>query len=147
MAMANVSTGLYVLAGMHVNGYIAMMKTERFEMRANPEFLKLIDEWRRSQPDLPPRAEAVRRIVETALSSSEPPTLSVLLREWFTANPERHPEFGFDGSISVEQCVAALLNDRYQSPVVPAKQMIELFNNEADPIAKQIVALLERVAR
>jgi len=55
---------------MHVNGYIAMMKTERFEMRANPEFLKLVDEWRRSQPDLPPRAEAVRRIVETALSSS-----------------------------------------------------------------------------
>lgn len=34
-----------------------------FEMRVDPEFLELVDEWRRQEPDLPSRAEAIRRIV------------------------------------------------------------------------------------
>lgn len=123
------------------------MKTERFEMLANPDFLKLVDDWRRSQPDIPPRAEAIRRIVVNALDTAEAPSLSALVRNWFVANPARLSLFGFDGSITVEDAVAALLNDRYQSPVIPAKLMLEAFQHEADPIAKQIVALLQRLAR
>ena len=38
--------------------------TERFEMRVTKAFLKVVDEWRRKQPDLPSRAEAIRRLVE-----------------------------------------------------------------------------------
>ena len=34
-----------------------------FEMRVDPEFLELVDEWRRMEPDMPSRAEAIRRIV------------------------------------------------------------------------------------
>jgi len=44
-------------------------KTERFEMRVASAFLAAIDEWRRKQPDLPSRAEAIRRLVEQALKS------------------------------------------------------------------------------
>jgi hypothetical protein len=47
-------------------------KTERFEMRVEASFLAAIDEWRRHQPDLPPRAEAIRRLVDQALKASDP---------------------------------------------------------------------------
>jgi hypothetical protein len=42
-------------------------KTERFEMRVPASFLKMVDDWRRKQEDLPPRAEAIRRLVELGL--------------------------------------------------------------------------------
>jgi len=45
----------------------APTKSERFEMLVDPAFLRRIDDWRRKQPDLPSRAEAIRRLVEQAL--------------------------------------------------------------------------------
>jgi hypothetical protein len=44
-------------------------KTERFGMVVEPEFLEAIDDWRRKQPELPSRAEAIRRLVKLALQS------------------------------------------------------------------------------
>lgn len=38
-----------------------------FQMRLNEEFLAKIDNWRRMQPDMPHRSEAIRRLVESAL--------------------------------------------------------------------------------
>ena len=46
------------------------MKTERFEMRMDRETLENVDTWRADQPDLPSRAEAVRRLVDTGLAIS-----------------------------------------------------------------------------
>ncbi len=43
-------------------------KTERFEMRLDQETLEKVDTWRAHQADLPSRAEAFRRLVETGLS-------------------------------------------------------------------------------
>lgn len=40
-----------------------------FLMRVDQGFLDEIDAWRRAQPDLPPRAEAIRRLVRVALHS------------------------------------------------------------------------------
>jgi uncharacterized protein len=45
------------------------MKTERFEMRISEELLASIDEWRRHEPDIPPRAEAIRRLVQIGLKA------------------------------------------------------------------------------
>jgi len=42
-------------------------KPTRFELRLPPELGDEIDEWRRIQPDLPPRAEAARRLIEIGL--------------------------------------------------------------------------------
>jgi len=36
-------------------------------MRASPQLIKAIDEWRRRQPDLPSRSEAARRLLEHRL--------------------------------------------------------------------------------
>ena len=37
-----------------------------FQMRVSEHFLRIVDEWRRGQTDLPSRAEAIRRLVELA---------------------------------------------------------------------------------
>ena len=44
-------------------------KSERFEMRLEPETIHEIDEWRRRQADLPSRAEAIRRLVDLGLKA------------------------------------------------------------------------------
>jgi hypothetical protein len=45
-------------------------KTHPFQMRVSPEWLAVIDEWRRAQPDIPSRAEAIRRLVEKGIDPS-----------------------------------------------------------------------------
>jgi hypothetical protein len=47
-----------------------------FQMRASEEFLRRIDDWRREQPDLPSRAESIRRLVEIALNPSPTPKVA-----------------------------------------------------------------------
>ena len=44
-------------------------KPTRFELRLPPELGDHIDEWRRSVPALPPRAEAARRLIEFGLKA------------------------------------------------------------------------------
>lgn len=43
-------------------------KTSRFIFSAEPSLLARIDKWRAKQPDLPTRAEAVRRLITQALN-------------------------------------------------------------------------------
>jgi hypothetical protein len=47
-------------------------KSITFQLRASPAFLKLLDDWRRKQDDLPSRSEAVRRLVEAGAGSDKP---------------------------------------------------------------------------
>lgn len=42
---------------------------EMISTRVQPELLKQIDEWRRQQPDLPSRPEAMRRLAAKALGT------------------------------------------------------------------------------
>lgn len=44
-------------------------KSERFQMRVAPSFWQAIDEWRRKQPDIPSRAEAIRQLVDAGLKA------------------------------------------------------------------------------
>jgi len=47
-------------------------KSERFELRLEQDTLDRVDAWRREQGDLPSRAEAIRRLVETGLNAATP---------------------------------------------------------------------------
>lgn len=47
-----------------------MVRSERFEMRLDSALMDQIDEWRDRQSDVPSRAEAVRQLLEYALSGS-----------------------------------------------------------------------------
>jgi len=42
-------------------------KSTTIQMRVSDEFLRLVDDWRRTQPDIPSRSEAIRRLVEAGV--------------------------------------------------------------------------------
>ena len=44
-----------------------------FQMRVSESFLRMVDDWRRSQTDIPSRAEAIRRMVELATKQKKKP--------------------------------------------------------------------------
>jgi metal-responsive CopG/Arc/MetJ family transcriptional regulator len=44
-----------------------MAEYPQIGVRVDPALIKLIDEWRRKQEDVPTRPEAIRRLVEMAL--------------------------------------------------------------------------------
>lgn len=48
-----------------------MEKTKLFQMRVDDSFIDLIDEWRRHQPGIPTRSEAVRRLVMIAAGNHD----------------------------------------------------------------------------
>lgn len=55
-----------------------MSKTKEryFQMRVDDAWLAMIDDWRRAQDDLPPRAEAVRRLVHIGYELTMRPDVS-----------------------------------------------------------------------
>jgi hypothetical protein len=48
-----------------------------FQMRVSESFLRMVDNWRRGQIDVPSRAEAVRRMVELAINAEKKPDTDV----------------------------------------------------------------------
>lgn len=52
-------------------------KTERFEMRLEQATLDRIDAWRSKQFDMPSRADAIRRLVETGLEGEKKPPVRI----------------------------------------------------------------------
>lgn len=48
---------------------IGMTKDEVIQLRADKRWVSAVDEWRRHQPDIPGRSEAIRRIVREALAT------------------------------------------------------------------------------
>jgi hypothetical protein len=60
---------------------------QQMQMRVSVEFLQTIDVWRSKQPNNPPRAEAIRRLVERATTE-----LSVSLTERIDKHAESRGE-------------------------------------------------------
>ena len=48
---------------------LRMVESERFEMRISPGLLGAIDAWAKAQPDNPPRAAAIKRLLVIALDA------------------------------------------------------------------------------
>lgn len=46
---------------------ISRTMDQLIQVRCNEQFLRHLDDWRRREPDLPSRAEAIRRIVSERL--------------------------------------------------------------------------------
>ena len=42
-----------------------------FPIRVSASFVRMVDDWRRGQIDVPSRAEAIRRMVELAVSAEK----------------------------------------------------------------------------
>jgi len=58
----------YIPDTFRVKGAYMAPKSERFELRLDEDILARVDKWRSEQPDLPSRAEAMRRLVEAGLA-------------------------------------------------------------------------------
>jgi hypothetical protein len=56
------------------------MASERFELRLDPEILDKVDLWRKDQPGLPSRSEAMRKLLERGLGRQEDEQLFQLTR-------------------------------------------------------------------
>lgn len=46
-------------------------KSVRLQMVITPSQVRRIDDWRKEQPDLPSRSEAIRRLVDAALAEDQ----------------------------------------------------------------------------
>ena len=64
-------------------------KPTRFEIRLPAEMGDAIDSWRRGQTDIPPRAEAARRLIAIGLGAE--PILRDLIA-WLDSAPYEDPE-------------------------------------------------------
>ena len=47
------------------------LKDQRVPLMMQPSLVRAIDAWRGRQPDVPARAEAIRRLIETGLKAEE----------------------------------------------------------------------------
>ncbi len=56
------------------------LKSERFELRMDPEILERIDEWRGKRPSLPSRSESMRQLIEAGLGRPEDDQLFQMAR-------------------------------------------------------------------
>ena len=56
----------------HVNTwykpFMSVKNDKQLQMRASEGFIRTIDDWRRHQSDIPPRAEAIRRLIRMGLA-------------------------------------------------------------------------------
>lgn len=68
--MFDVQTGILYDGGMKKQRKRWSDKTDRLEMRVSPAWLMRIDDWRRLQPVIPTRTQAVRLLVERGLEAS-----------------------------------------------------------------------------
>lgn len=57
---------------------MTLKNDKQIQMRASDEFIRTIDDWRREQSDLPPRAEAIRRLITMGIAAE--PILRDILR-------------------------------------------------------------------
>ena len=46
---------------------MALVHDKQFQMRASDEWLAALDDWRRQQPEIPSRADAIRILVNRAI--------------------------------------------------------------------------------
>jgi len=74
-----------------------------FQMRASDAFLKSVDAWRRKQPDLPTRSEAIRKLVEQALRSASTKPTSTRKAQKASDLADRTAERIVDKSIPPEE--------------------------------------------
>ena len=48
---------------------MTLINDKTFQMRVSEDFLRRIDDWRRRQPDILARAEAIRRLIDQGLEN------------------------------------------------------------------------------
>lgn len=146
---------------------MVLTNDKQFQMRVSADFLSMIDNWRRSQPDIPGRAEAVRRLVESGIGGQAAPIipsdekgLEQLFREFLNAGgKERLESWGYcdGGPKTVDEAIETEFRptDRRGKPCAPqdgfgqlqhsARSLLSLIEDEKDAPAVALRNLLNRL--
>jgi hypothetical protein len=66
---------------MSYKAYMAEQNDKVFQMRVSEGFLRRLDDWRREQPDIPSRADSIRKLVDLALGSERPRREAATMKE------------------------------------------------------------------
>lgn len=112
-----------------------MGKTERVELRLDEVLAEKIDLWRRNEPDLPSRSEAIRRLVQQGLSSSTQQAYTVMKTQLLIAAKLPHSE-----EFLSDACLFAWSHDIY-----PAFGMAE--DELAEPFAENFSVTREMIEK
>lgn len=127
------------------------LKTKRFEMVASERWVSAVDDWRRAQPDLPSRAEAIRRLVETGLqgggADAEAPTVWDLLAALYEADPQWRENYGWENkpNATVSEVIESARASARKGGLIRALQDYADLDFNEGPAAERIKALLARV--
>lgn len=111
------------------------LKTERFEMRLDEDTLARIDRWRSEQRDVPPRAEAMRRLVDVGLSRSSPEVITFRPAERLIIAmlADLYKHFKVEGELDASLVMSALYGGHYWALASHASGMpTHLFHNHED---------------
>ena len=91
-------------------------KTKRIELRTDQEFLDIVDDWRRTQPSLSNRSEAIRKLSMRGAMMDH--VLPIILKESTRAlinggvlSPEMDPEICKRWSAVLVQCLDQVARD------------------------------------
>lgn len=125
------------------------LKTKRFEMVASERWVAAVDDWRRIQPDLPSRAEAIRRLVEAGLqggsTEAEAPTVWDMVTALYEADPQWRENYGWEANKTVGEAIEDLRAIARKRTLFDAlEHAVDLSFNES-PAAEPIKALLARI--
>ncbi len=68
--------------------YVRNMEKDRtFQMRVDTDWLKVLDDWRRQQVEIPSRAEAIRHAVRELVERRQAPTELAKCSEVYDCGP------------------------------------------------------------
>jgi hypothetical protein len=92
------------------------------QLRLPDDTLVAIDDWRRAQPDIPTRSEAMRRLMTVALqagSTGEPqPTFRELLERFYAEDPARIEEAGIPAGTSPADAARLHIDERMKTAML-----------------------------
>ncbi|MBO6808455.1 hypothetical protein [Thalassospira sp.] len=106
-----------------------MKRLDRFEMRVSSEFMAIIDEWRRTQPDIPSRAEALRRLAFSGFMVPSDTALKLI------EHAVAHPTEEIASVVADIKNRAAQLSDLQEVAIVgdtPAEQLAKILLQKTD---------------
>jgi hypothetical protein len=127
----------------------------QISVRLQAPELAALDAWRKEQPDLPSRPEAIRRLVAQVLNPPEAgQSLEDLFRAFLsTGGTDRLEQYGFEDDVTLDHAIElefrAKRGQRGELGEVQylAGKALDIFVDETDPAAVAICNLLKPLAK
>lgn len=128
----------------------------QINVRLQAADLAALDAWRKDQPDLPTRPEALRRLASAALNSTgDQPGLEELLRAFLEeGGRDRMDRFNYEECETVDQAILSEFHAKkgggeFGALKSKARSILQFgpFDEEDGPATRALDALMRRIAK